>query len=120
MAVSSVSGKRDEAPKGLTMRRRCVPGQPRDIRRGAKTGPRVRLWKWWWSTSFPFFLDVNAGTLTNSILAGQLQGLALIGDERETRVPLLTNPTVAVSSWNARNLAKQSFNAAITMCGVYE
>lgn len=35
------------------MRRLCVPGQPREVRRGAGTGPRVRLWKRRCGTGFP-------------------------------------------------------------------
>lgn len=41
----------------LTMRRRCVPGQPREVKRGAQTGPRVRQWKRRRGACFPFWFD---------------------------------------------------------------
>lgn len=45
------------------MRRLCGPDQPREVRRGAGTGPRVRLWKRWYGTGFPLPVRSNGDRL---------------------------------------------------------
>ena len=50
----------------LTMRRQCVPGQPREVKRGAQTGPRVRQWKRRRGACFPFGFDSMAAIIAGA------------------------------------------------------
>ena len=51
----------------LTMRRRCVPGQPREVKRGAQTGPRVRQWKRRRGARFPFWFDSMTAIIATAL-----------------------------------------------------
>lgn len=48
------------------MRRQCAPGQPREVKRGALTGPRVRQWKRRRGACFPFWFDSMVAIIAKS------------------------------------------------------